>query len=137
MRQVLAAKGFRRGQPVPAAIAPAAVKIGPALRRRHLAVFEFCTLTVALLAERRDLARGEASGFLKDCRHQITAEVAEAPLLQGRGKTGNMVQREGNLLHRGAVHMILLISRAALPLRTSNSFYVNVKEVVNRQVVPS
>ncbi|MNX69953.1 hypothetical protein D3C86_1011880 [compost metagenome] len=80
MRQVLAAELFRRGQAVPARFRPAAVKIGPTVRRRHLAVGELRALTVANIGERCDLFGGETASFLQDGIHEVFTEIAKHTL---------------------------------------------------------
>lgn len=58
-----------------------AVELAPAIRRRHLAVFDPRALAVADFGEWRDLVGGEAAGFGQDRIDQILAEIAQQAVI--------------------------------------------------------
>ena len=103
-RQSLAAKFLRAGKRVPAALGPAAIEILPAWRHGDVGAVQHRARLVADLAERGDLLGREAPGFGEDRIGQILGQVAEQPGVERRLQAGDVLQREGDFLNRGAIH---------------------------------
>ena len=94
LRQSLAAPFRRRGQAVPAALAPGVIGLLPAGRRGDDAVLEVGASLVADPVERRDDFGGDAAGFGQDRIDVIHGEVAEKALLERGQKRRAVFERK-------------------------------------------
>ena len=107
LRQALAAERFRRGKPVPAALAPGAVGVLEAGRGDDGAVVECRPDAVAVAVERGDDFGGDAAGFADNGLDIVHAEVAEQAgferLRQARAVAeGETHVGEGGLIGHGS-----------------------------------
>src|SRR3954471_6784571 len=100
--------GSGRGDAGPAAGPPALVDAPPATRRRDDAVGKLHALAVADAVQRRQLIRREAPRFCQDGVDEVLAEPRESARGNRLAKAGDVLQGEGYLGHRRAIHGRLL-----------------------------
>ena len=103
LRQRLAAPFGRRGKPVPAAAAPAAIRFLPAGRRGHGAVLERGAERVADAVEWRDHLGGEAAGLGQHCVDVLHGEIAKQAFVDRGGKSGGVFESGADVGKRSAI----------------------------------
>nr|WP_310451988.1 hypothetical protein [Sulfuritalea sp.] len=101
--QALAAVLGREPEADPAACRELFVGLGPARRRKDLAVFEAAAGTVAGAVERRQYTGGELAGFLQHGIDQIGRGFLTAWALRNPGQARDFVEQEADVGERSVV----------------------------------
>ncbi len=134
-RQALAAVVRIGDEPVPARLPPLPIGLLPARRRRHRARLEAGSDAVADGVERRHPVGGEAASLRQHGVDEVVRQVADRARRHGVAETGDVAQREGDLLDRCPVgHVRSLLRRAGLTPRSRSPTGARVPSRLSRQL---